>query len=327
MSGQADSKEQFDCEQVEALLVAYYKGSLSSQPRRAVSRHLSGCDTCAFALREFNMLEAELRAEADRYQPRLSPDASQRIQEQVYRRMRLSLVWQRMFQVVKAGFAVASFIIIVGIFGIFAYQWLQFVANPTPVPGATFTEETAVPIQQDSPSVPEVVETAVPAPEIAPTTVPPEMPSVLPTLPSIAGDRPLAPLASNVPRYWQNLTSPMPGSAPQQITQAIVDAALAAETGVLSEHLVALGSSKQEPAIRLWRLFSRRCSNVITAEDFSYRQLPTGESSMTAVYIYHNDRYTGEIKFRFIDDNWYPVFSNPPYLNTCLKTRLVFPDQ
>ena len=163
MSGQTDSKQDIFCDQVEAQMVAYVKGGLSPSERRIMTRHLSTCDRCALAFREFNTLEAELRAEAGQFRPQLSTAASQRIQEQVYRRMRLSLVWQRMFQVVKTGFAVASFLIFVGVAGVLGYQWLQFIANPEPVPGTSFEETTL-------PEVPAVEETAVPAPSLSPHT-------------------------------------------------------------------------------------------------------------------------------------------------------------
>lgn len=309
-SGQADSKQNIFCDQVEVQLVAFLKGGLSPAERRIITRHLSTCDRCALALRDLNTLEAELKVEANRYRPRLSPEASQRIQEQVYRRMRLSLVWQRMFQVVKTGFAFATFVVVVGVFAVFGYQWLQFMANPEPTPGAVIE---VAPISA-------VVETAAPA--IAPTSAPAERPSPTDLNES---DPELSPPDFHVPIYWQQLASPMPGKAPHQITRSVVEAALAGETAVLSSHFVAMGESRQEPNLRMWGLFSRRCDEAVTVRDFSYRQLPTGESPMTAVYIYHNDRYTGEIKFRFINENWYPVYANPPFLNVCLKTRLIYP--
>jgi len=315
MSGQADSQQNIFCNQVEAQMVSYLKGGVSPAERRIITRHLSTCDRCALAFRDLNVLEAELKAEAARHRPQLSPAASQRIQQQVYRRMRLSLVWQRLFQVVKTSFAVASFLIFVGVAGVLGYQWLQFIANPEPVPGMSF-EETGLPA---------VVKTAVPAPALAPTPAPIEQ---LPLLPLVELDeeaQELAPKTAGVPIYWQHIESPMPGEAPHQITRKIVETSLAGESDALVSYFVAMGNSWQEPTLRMWSLFSWRCSGDITARDFSYRQLPTKDSPMTAVYIFYNDQYTGEIKFRYIKDNWYPVYTNPPYLNMCLKSGFVFP--
>jgi len=315
MSGQTDSKQNIFCDQVDAQMVVYFKGGLSPAERRIITRHLSTCDRCAWAFRDLTTLETELKAEAARYQPRLSPEASQRIQEQVYRRMRLSLVWQRMFQAVKTGFAFAAFLVFVGVAGILGYQWLQFIANPEPAPGTSFEVTTA----------PAVVETAVPAPQIAPTAVPIEQPPRLPGSDSDQAAQELVPKTTGVPNYWQSIQSPMPGQAPRRITQNVVESALAGNREALISHLVAVGNSQQEPALRMWGLFSSRCDHTVTAADFTYRQLPTGDSPMTAVYIYYDDRYTGEIKFRDINENWYPVYSNPPHLNVCLKTGFVFP--
>lgn len=315
MSGQNDSQQNIFCDRVEAQMVAYLKGGVSPSERRIITRHLSTCDRCALAFRDLNVLEAELKAEAARHRPQLSSAASQRIQQQVYRRMRLSLVWQRMFQVVKTGFAVASFLIFVGVAGVLGYQWLQFIANPEPVPGTSFEETT----------LPEAAETAVPAPALAPTPAPIEQ---LPFLPSIELDeeeKVLTPNPSSVPIYWQNIESFTPGQTPYRIARAIVESSLAGDSDELDSYFVAMGESWQEPTQRMWSLFSWRCSGDITARDFSYRPLPTGDSPVTAVYIFYNDLYTGEIKFRYIKDNWYPVYTNPPYLNMCLKKGFEYP--
>ena len=79
--------------------MAYLKGGLSVSRRQAIHDHLTACDVCAESLREVEVLEAALYAQAARHRPALSPEAAARIQAQVYRRMRWGLIVQRTAQV------------------------------------------------------------------------------------------------------------------------------------------------------------------------------------------------------------------------------------
>lgn len=291
------------CEQVEVQLIAYAKKALPVAERRAIAVHLSSCDACALSLQQLGMIEFDLYAEAARYQPRLSAKASQRIREQVYRRMRLSLVWQRLFQSVKMGLTVVSVIIFLAAASLFSYQWFRFLANSEPILGSGVVI-TAVPMQPE----PVLAETAVSQPETSPRLVEPSFTD------------------SEIPSYWQPLSSLTAGQDPIAIAEQIVISSLNNNRVELNGLLAAMRTVR-EPNVRLWLLFNRRCYKTIEANDFEYVQTSRHQLPITAVYLYHNDRYTGEIKFRRIDGEWFAVFSRPPTINACLKARLKFPFQ
>jgi multiple sugar transport system substrate-binding protein len=93
--------------------MAYLKGGLSASRRQAIHSHLSSCDSCATSVLEAEALEAELYAEAARRHPTLSPEASDRIQEQIYRRIRMGLVIQRTTQFVGRAVGMAAILALV----------------------------------------------------------------------------------------------------------------------------------------------------------------------------------------------------------------------
>jgi multiple sugar transport system substrate-binding protein len=86
------------CQQVEEELTAYLKGGLSGSASQAIRSHLASCDACAASLRNAELLDAELYAQAARHRPALSPRAAGRIQEQIYRRIRRGLIVERATQ-------------------------------------------------------------------------------------------------------------------------------------------------------------------------------------------------------------------------------------
>jgi anti-sigma factor RsiW len=94
-----------DCQQVEASLMTYLKDGLSPTRRQAIEDHLAGCDACTRSVQQAQILESELRFQAAHHNPPLSPEASARIRERVYRRMRRGLIMQ--CAVKLAGVAVA----------------------------------------------------------------------------------------------------------------------------------------------------------------------------------------------------------------------------
>jgi anti-sigma factor RsiW len=81
-----------DCQQVEAALMAYLKDGLAPTRRQVIEGHLAVCDACARSVQQAQILESELRLQAARHTPTLSPEASARIREAVYRRMRRGLI-------------------------------------------------------------------------------------------------------------------------------------------------------------------------------------------------------------------------------------------
>jgi hypothetical protein len=299
-SAKSTPKNHVTCDQVETQLVRFVKGSLSQSEQQRFAVHLASCDRCSLSLQELRTLESELRVEASQYHPELSAAASQRIQQQVYRRMRFSLVWQRLFQSVKMGGALVGATAVLIIALLFGYQWLQFMANiddSEVIPGAS----VSLPVAANSPTPTLAEPTAVPTPLRTPYTANSE----------------------HIP--WENLVSVTSGETPTHIARTIIEAALANDASQLGALFAAMPIYR-DPTIRLWLLFNRRCHDTVTAADFTYEQLPTGDLPITAVYLHHQNRYTGEIKFREIYGEWYAVFTHPPSINACLQARLILPE-
>jgi ABC-type glycerol-3-phosphate transport system substrate-binding protein len=121
------------CRLVDAWLVAYLKGGLPPRRRRAVDEHLAGCEACRRAVRDARALESGLRLEAARDNPTLSPMASARIQERVYRRMRRGLIVQRTSRVVGGAVGVVAALILVAV-GFLLWQQRQVGLEVTPSP-------------------------------------------------------------------------------------------------------------------------------------------------------------------------------------------------
>jgi anti-sigma factor RsiW len=84
----SERRRTVDCQQVEVWLIAYLKEGLSPARRQLVEDHLAACDACTRSVQQAQTLEAELRLQAARHNPTLSPEASARINERVYRRIR-----------------------------------------------------------------------------------------------------------------------------------------------------------------------------------------------------------------------------------------------
>lgn len=108
-------KGEISCQQVEAWLMAYLKEGLSPVQTQKVKEHLAVCDVCTQSLREAQILDAQLRVQASRRQPVLAPEASARIQDAVYRRMRRGLIMQRTVRF--AGIAVALVALVILVIG------------------------------------------------------------------------------------------------------------------------------------------------------------------------------------------------------------------
>jgi uncharacterized protein (DUF2267 family) len=104
-----ERRKTVDCQHVEAALIAYLKDGLSPTRRQAVEDHLAACDACARSVQQAQILESELRLQAARHNPTLSPEAVTRIHERVYKRMRRGLMMQRTVKL--AGVAVAVVVI------------------------------------------------------------------------------------------------------------------------------------------------------------------------------------------------------------------------
>jgi multiple sugar transport system substrate-binding protein len=86
------------CEQVSDLLTAYLHVGLPPRQQSAVEHHLQGCATCRSELDAARRLEADLRLEAASHQPKISRQASTRIQRNLYQRIRKGLMMRRAYQ-------------------------------------------------------------------------------------------------------------------------------------------------------------------------------------------------------------------------------------
>jgi len=104
--------------------MAYLKEGLPPVQRQAVKEHLTACDVCTRSMREAQILDAELRVQAARHRPVLAPDASVRIQNTVYRRMRRGLIMQRTVRFVGIAAALVAVVILV-IGATSLWQWTR----------------------------------------------------------------------------------------------------------------------------------------------------------------------------------------------------------
>jgi multiple sugar transport system substrate-binding protein len=138
-------RRKVSCRQVDAWLMAYLKDGLAPDRRAGVDEHLAGCEVCRHAMRNARAMEAGLRLEAARYKPTLSPTASARIQERVYRRMRRSMVTQRVsrFAWGAVGILVLALITVTGY--MYWQGWQQASGQSTPVAGPTPPEMPVIP--------------------------------------------------------------------------------------------------------------------------------------------------------------------------------------
>lgn len=118
------------CSHPQASLMAYLKNGLPPDQRQAVAAHLAGCDVCAQILAEIKWMEAEITAESNHPRPALTPEASLRIQKQLYRRMRRSLVLQRTRGIFQMAGATIIAILFFGGALAFGNQWVQFLSKP-----------------------------------------------------------------------------------------------------------------------------------------------------------------------------------------------------
>ena len=256
---------------------------LTAVEHQQIRAHLAQCDNCAQRVQEARLLDADLQAEADRYQPRLSRDASLRIQHKVYRRMQRSLVWQRTGQALRLATAVAALILLLGGSFLFGRFWFPFLTAETNTAGET----TALP--------------GLPPP--GPTAVP----TTAPAIPSPASQEPVIEPPAVVEESsrdgrvnaWDHWVAAAPGQAPEQLAATIVSAALSSDEGYLNALFMGMGAA-QQPTARMWLSVANRCQNSLSSEDFVYARHPIPLLTITSVSIWYDGRLVGEIKMRQI---------------------------
>lgn len=280
------------CHYIQQHLPDYLHVGLTAVEHRQIQAHLAQCNNCAQRVQEARLLDADLQAEANRYQPRLSRDASLRIQRQVYRRMQRSLVWQRTGQIVRLGTAVAALVLLLAGSFLFGRLWLPLLANSSSETG----EATSLPAAP------------LPQPTAIPTTLPPTAEPEKPAVDMIGNGR------SNAWDSWRSVT---PGQMPEQLAATIMDAALARDEAYLTDLFVALGAA-QQPTAQLWLRISNRCPQSLSAADFVFTRRAIPLPTITAVSIWYNHHEIGEIKMRQVAGDWFATFTHTPAVSPCL---------
>jgi hypothetical protein len=280
------------CPYIQQRLPDYLHFGLTAVEQQQIQAHLARCNSCAQRVQEARLLDVDLQAEADRHQPRLSREASLRIQHQVYRRMQRSLVWQRTGQIVRLGTAIATLLLLlVGSF-LFGRFWLPNLANSTSEVGeATNLPEAPLPIP-----------TAIP-------TAPPPIPE--PNKPAIEV------IGNGRINAWDSWVSVAPGLSPEQLAATIMDAALTRNEAFLNDLFVGMGAA-QRPTAQLWLRIGNRCPQPLNATDFVFTRKPIPLPTVTAISIGYKDYQVGEIKMRQIAGDWFATFTRIPAVNPCL---------
>ncbi len=283
------------CHFVQQRLPDFMHQGLTAVEHQQIQAHLAQCDRCARRVQEARLLDGDLQAEADRYQPRLSRDASLRIQNQVYRRMQRSLVWQRTGQVVRLSTAVVTLVLLLAGSFLFGRFWL-------PGLGAPVGDELAT---GESVTLPE-------APLPQPTAVPT-------TRPTMAEPEPVATEPNGRVNAWQNWNSVTPGQSPEALAATIMDTALGRDEAFLNELFVGLGAARQ-PTAQLWLRVGSRCQQTLTSDDFLFTRRAIPLLTVTSVSIWYDQHLVGEIKMRQVNGEWFATFTRTPSVNPCLHS-------
>lgn len=286
------------CQFVQQRLPDFLHYDLTASEQQQIQSHLAQCDSCAQRVQEARLLDADLQVEADRYQPRLSRDASLRIQNKVYRRMQRSLVWQRTGQVLRLSTAVATLMLLLGGSFLFGRFWLPFLTAET-APGETTRLELP-------PPGPTAVPTAAPA---VPTMAPEEA-VVQPPQPELesAGDGRV--------NAWDHWVAAAPGLSPEQLATTIVSTTLASDETYLNELFIGMGAA-QQPTARMWLSVANRCQSNLRVNDLVFIRHPIPLLTITTVSIWHNGHLVGEIKMRQIQGEWFATFARAPAVYPC----------
>lgn len=278
----------------------YLHHDLTAVEHQQIHAHLAQCDSCALHVREARLLDADLQAEADRYQPRLSHEASLRIQHKVYRRMQRSLVWQRTGQALRLATAVAALVLLLGGSFLFGRFWFPFLTAETNTAGET---------------------TALPGlPPTGPTAVPTSAPAI-PTPPSQEAEAAPSVTMEETSRdgrvnAWDHWVAAAPGQSPEQLAATIVSTALNNNEAYLNDLFVGMGAS-QQPTARMWLSVANRCQNELSSDDFVFARHPIPLLTISAVSIWYDGHLVGEIKMRQIQGEWFATFTRTPIVYPC----------
>ncbi|MCA9938967.1 MAG: zf-HC2 domain-containing protein [Anaerolineales bacterium] len=262
------------CRHVRAHLTAYQYNALSPRQKAVIARHLDQCDDCRQRLSDGQNLEQELRWEAIRGRAVLTPAASARIQEAVYRRMRRALFLQRTWRLAGqfASLSITLLLMITVFF--FARQ----------VPGYTGGDVTA-----ESPASGLEVEQA-------PTVVPVPDAVIMPA----STRAPIIP----TPPIRHGLELP-----PDDLAAVVVQAALDGNNALLTR--IYGNASHREAIVRVWDNITR-CGSELAANDLAYEVYPRSRPGLVRVDLLKDGRNVGELKMRFQEGEWRIFFTRYP---------------
>lgn len=268
------------CRHVRANLIAYQYGALSPRHKASITRHLDQCDACQQALNESRNLEQELRWEAARSRPLLPPEASARIQQAVYRRMRRALFLQRTWRMTNHFASVSLTLLLAITVFLFAQQMPSYTrgGDLLATPGVGSLSEIAPAQTQTSPA--DILSPAPSAFLAAPATSP-----LLVT-----------PHGLNLP--------------PDALAEAIVQAALSGNEATLARIYTNAGNHRSA-VVRMWSGLTR-CADLIAAADLSYEVFPESQPGLVRVDLIKDGRNVGELKMRFQEDEWRVFFTRYP---------------
>ncbi len=290
------------CQFVQQRLPDFLHRDLTAVEQQQIQTHLAQCDSCAQRVQEARLLDADLQAEADRYQPRLSHDASLRIQNKVYRRMQRSLVWQRTGQALRLATAFAALILLLGGSFLFGRFWFPFLTAETNTAGETTT----------LPGLPPPGPTAVPTANPASPTPTPEEAVIEPPPVDLAETS-----ADGRINAWDHWVAAAPGQSPEQLATTIVAAAMDGDEAYLSDLFVGMGAA-QQPTARMWLTVANRCQPTLNSNDFVYTRLPIPLLTVTSISLWYDGHLVGEIKMRQFQGEWFATFARTPAISPCL---------
>ncbi|MBE2198019.1 MAG: hypothetical protein IAE79_05375 [Anaerolinea sp.] len=297
MNREFPTQDSVTCAQVEANLFAYLQEDLPAARLTALQKHVHQCDTCAQALAEARLLDGELRMAANRQPTSLSPEASLRIQEQVYRRMRRALWFHRARDATQLVGALAVTAVSLIFLFLFGSRWVQFVATPS-------ISEQAIAVETGATAVPPSIDPI----ESASTPLPRPTP-VVEKVEAVGEERPY-------PLYLARLTTITPGQTPEEVAATLFAVTFAGDAARLEQLFVAMHAA-HEPAMRLWLHVHKRCAAHMDASMIRYEVVPDDLQFIARVDVYQNDRYVGELKMRRLNGEWYTVFTTYPLLTGC----------
>ena len=270
------------CRHVRPNLLAYQYGALSPRHKARITRHLDQCDACRQAMAESGNLEQELRWQAARSRPSLSPEASARIQQAVYRRMRRALFLQRTWRM-TGHFASVSLTLLLAItVFLFARQMPTYTSGDLLATPAVDSLPAATPADAAPPTKP-----------LQPATGPAQAVALMPPA---AAPRQATPHGLALP--------------PDGLAEAIVQAALSGNEAVLARIYTNAGNHRSA-VVRMWGGLTR-CAGLFAAADLSYEVYPQSQPGLVRVDLIKDGRNVGELKMRFQEDEWRVFFTRYP---------------